>query len=122
MPWKFWKKAAPCGPLPHSRVEGGPLPGALPLAVGRYLVKELGKDPRGIRSLRGVVRPMGGSRESYEIRIFDREQVERRGVLVTNYSSLDNHLDLVLFKGWFHKTRGTLHIEERKGSKNAPVA
>jgi len=89
--------------------------------VWAYMNKELGIDGQDLMYLRrvetdGVV----GDKPVTMVRIFDPTTAKEKGVAVEDYESLDNHLDLILYEGYYCETRGRIrskvtdvHIEKR---------
>jgi hypothetical protein len=45
------------------------------------------------------------------IRIFSPESVAQHHVKVSDYASLDNHMDLVIFGGWYDKENRTVMLD-----------
>jgi hypothetical protein len=45
------------------------------------------------------------------IRIFSPESVAQHNVKVSDYASLDNHMDLVIFGGWYDKENRTVMLD-----------
>jgi hypothetical protein len=45
------------------------------------------------------------------IRIFSSESVAQPNVKVSGYASLDIHLDLVIFDGWYDKENRTVKLD-----------
>lgn len=111
MGWKFWQKnetaAAPSGDKTQRRGK----PRDLPPEVGRHLVVEQGLDPDWIWSLTCVRKPIENSKSAFDIRIFSSENVAQHGVKVRDYASLDNHMDLVIFAGWYEKETRSVQLE-----------
>ena len=108
---KFWRKnettAAPSGDK-TKRLEK---PRDLPQEVGRYLVVAQGLDPDWIWSLKCLRKQKKNSKSAFDIRIFSSETAAQQGVRVINYDSLDNHMDLALFAGWYDKETHNVQLE-----------
>ena len=49
------------------------------------------------------------------IRIFSSESVAQHNVKVSDYVSLDNHMDLVIFDGWYDKENRTVKLDRLSG-------
>ncbi len=50
-----------------------------------------------------VMRPKSEGSTACDVRIFSKWDAEEKKISVANYSSLDNHPDLILLAGWFDK-------------------
>jgi hypothetical protein len=101
----FWKKRPASEEPPKPKAEKLPKPKDVPELVGRYLVTQMGKDPDWVWKLKSVVRQRSKSKteDSFDVRVFDEAQAAAKKVIVKNYTSLDEHQDLILYEGWFDK-------------------
>jgi len=99
----FWKKRPANEERP--KAEKLPRPKDIPELAGRYLVVEMGKDPDWVWKLKGAVRQRSKSKteDSFDVRVFDEAQAAAKKVTVKDYTSLDEHPDLILYEGWFDK-------------------
>ena len=79
--------------------------------VGRYIVVEEKEDPNWVWQLKGVVRP-AGKKKAFYCRVFSEAQVAQVGVNVKDWTSLDNHPDLILWEGYFDKETNTVRREK----------
>jgi hypothetical protein len=111
MSWKFWQKnqtpAAPSG----GKTQKLSKPSDLPLEIGRHLVVDQGLDPDWVWSLKCVKRPMENSKSTFHVRIFSSATVMQHGVKIKDYTSLDDHMDLVIFAGWYDKETRQVQVE-----------
>lgn len=112
----FWKKKPAAEELSKPKVEKLPGPKGIPELVGRHLVVELKQNPDWVWNLKGVVRPRSDGKDRFDFRVFDEAQVGARKVAVKNYTSLDEHPDLILYQGWFDKKTMKVQIEEKKAT------
>jgi hypothetical protein len=119
MMWQFWKKVSTVGEASKAKREKLPGPKDLPFPVGRDLVVKLGKDPDWVWSLRCVARPRPEEKKTYYFRVFDGAEAASNRVKVRDYTSFDDHPELILFEGWFDKKAMTSHIETKE--KPTPV-
>lgn len=87
-------------------------PKEIPDLVGRYMVAEMRKDPDWVWKLKGVVRPAEDKKKAFYCRIFDGAQAAQAGVKVEDWSSLDDHPELILWEGYFDE--GTLETRPEK--------
>jgi hypothetical protein len=90
-------------------------PVEMPEAVGRYLVVQMKKDPDWVWNLKAVMRhkPDSGNSPIFDVRVFD-PKTAGKGVVVTDWTTLDANPDLVLYEGWFDKKLRTVQMEEKK--------
>ena len=109
--WKFWRH--------EKTIEGEvrlPGPKRIPVYVGRHLVVKENKDSNWVWHLKGVVRPTE-KKSTFYCRVFDEAKAAQAGVKVKDWSSLDEHLDLILWEGYFDK--GTHAARTEKFEKSA---
>ena len=102
----FWKRKAT-----KEGEEKLPGPKAIPYSAGRHMVVEEKKDPDWVWHLKGLVRP-AGKKKAFYCRIFSEAQVEQAGVKVKDWTSLDDHPDLILWEGHFDDETNTVHHEK----------
>ena len=74
----------------------------------------LNRDPDWVWHLKGVIRRKSDSKDAFDFRIFDEIQLGEKKVKVENYTSLNEHHDLILYQGWFDKKSMHVEIEETK--------
>jgi hypothetical protein len=88
------------------------LPGlkGIPQLVGSHMVVKENKSPDWVWKLKGVVRPAGN--RAFYCRVFDEAKAAQAGVNVKGWTSLDNHPDLILWKGYFDKETNTVRHEK----------
>jgi hypothetical protein len=77
------------------------------------------KDPSWVWKLKGVVRP-AGKKKAFYCRVFDEAQVAQAGVKVKDWTSLDDHPDLILWEGYFDKETDTARHEKFVKPSNSP--
>jgi hypothetical protein len=112
MNWKFWrkekngKKASATGEVKLAK------PRELPDRVGRYLVTKLKLDPDWVWNLKCVMRPKADEKRVFEIKVFNPVTAAGKGVSVSNFNTLDQHPDLILFHGSFNKDTGDVEMEK----------
>jgi len=89
------------------------LPGSqgIPEHAGRHMVVEEKKDPNWVWKLQAVVRPTE-KKTAFYCRVFDVAQVAQAGVKVKDWTSLDEHPDLILWEGYFDKKTNTVRREK----------
>ena len=114
MNWKFWQKG-------ENGTSGGglPKPKDLPEAVGRHLVVDLNLDPDLVWSLKAVLSPREESRDMADIRVFNPGKADAAGVTVRNYTTLDDHPQLILYEGSFNKKTHHLKLTSKAIEKAA---
>jgi hypothetical protein len=111
MSWSFWKKRSTTVELSEAKEEKLSKPKDIPEPVGRYLVVDLGKNPDWVWKLKSVVRRQA-EKHRYDIRVFDEIQAKARGVSMRDYTTLDEHPELILFEGWYDKKSNMAHLQE----------
>ena len=77
-------------------------PKAIADPVGRYMVVHEKKDPDWVWRLKCVVRP-GSNKKTFYCRVFDEPQAKSRGLQVKDWTSLDEHQELIIWEGYFSK-------------------
>jgi hypothetical protein len=110
MSWNFWKKKSATAEPSQTKQEKLPKPKDIPEPVGRYLVVDLGKDPDWVWQLRSVVRAQE-EKSRYDVRVFEESQTRSKGVRVQDYTSFDEHPELILFEGWYDKKSNRAYME-----------
>jgi hypothetical protein len=88
-----------------------PGPKGIPDWVGRHLVVEEKKDPSWVWNLKGVVHPTE-KKKAFYCRVFSDAQVRKAGVNVKDWTSLDDHPDLILWEGYFDKETNAVRCEQ----------
>jgi len=108
--WGFWKKGpAPAQPLNAQRLRK---PQVLPQAVGRELIVQLGKNPDWVWTLKSVVHKSPRGKHRYNVRVFDQAQAAGKGITVADYTTLEDHPELILFEGWYDRKSWKARIKE----------
>jgi hypothetical protein len=111
MSWKFWQKNETATAPSGGKTLRLGKPSDLPLEIGRYLVVDLGLDPDWVWSLKCVKKPRENSKNIFDVRIFSSATIAQHGVKVRDFTSLDNHMDLVIFTGWYDKETRNVQLE-----------
>ena len=110
MDWKFWQKNKT--EAPHiSKTKKIGKPRELPQDVGRHLVVVNGLDPDWVGSLKCVEKPRENAKDTFDFRIFSAPSAARDGLTIMDYHSLDHHMNLVLFAGWYSKDTHGVELE-----------
>ncbi|MFH1060353.1 MAG: hypothetical protein V1797_16950 [Pseudomonadota bacterium] len=78
--------------------------------LGQHLVVQENQDPDWVWRLKSVTRG-NKSENMQEFRVFDPDAVYGRKLKVENFQSLDDHLDLVLFQGWYDKRTHQVQVK-----------
>jgi len=110
MSWKFWKTDNKNDQSLNQRSSNLPKPKDLPNRVGIHLVTQLKLDPDWVWTLKGVVRPTT-EKQNFEIRIFDPQEAVISDVKVTNFNTLDDFPEMILFAGCFNTNTGWVDIK-----------
>lgn len=104
----FWKKN------PVKEEEKLRKPQAIPGLVQKYLVDEWKLSPDLVLLLKAVVRKSASRETASDIRIFDESEALAKKVQVAGYTTLDEHVDLILYEGWFSETTKQVELQEKK--------
>ena len=75
------------------------------------MVLEEKKGPDWVWSLKQVVRPTE-KKKAFYCRIFSEGQATQAGVRVKDWTSLDDHPDLILWEGYFDEETNTVRPEK----------
>ena len=111
MGWKFWQKNDNAAVSSNVKNKRHGKPREIPQEIGRHLVVEQDLDPDWVWSLKCVRKPRENSKNAFDIRIFSSGTMAQHGVKVVDYDSLDSHMDLVIFAGWYDKVGPSVHLE-----------
>jgi hypothetical protein len=112
MKWKFWEHDASDVADPGGAKPKLPGPRELPQAVGQHLITREKMDPDQVWTFKCVQRPVEGSKHRYDIRVYNPAKSNYAGVRVTNYLSLNDHPELILFYGWYDKSSNAFEIHK----------
>lgn len=82
--------------------------------VQKYLVAEWKMDADLAPLLKAVVRKSATGETAFNIRVFDESEALAKKVHVENYTSLDEHPDLINYEGWFDERAKQVKLEEKK--------
>ncbi len=110
----FWSKRSEKEEAKEERLRG---PQAVPELVQAHLVAETKMDPVLARVLKDVVLKSATQDNGWKIRIFDDSEALAQKVQVKNYTSLDEHPDLVIYDGWFDERSKQVKLEEKNRAK-----
>ncbi|MEJ2657018.1 MAG: hypothetical protein P8012_07440 [Desulfobacterales bacterium] len=111
MGWKFWRKNEIAAASSVGKIQRLGKPSDLPQEIGRYLVVDQGMDPDWAWSLKCVKKPRENAKSTFDVRIFSSATAAQHGVKVRDYTSLDNHMDLAIFAGWYDKETRNVQLE-----------
>ncbi|MDH4068047.1 MAG: hypothetical protein OEU97_03835 [Dehalococcoidia bacterium] len=89
-------------------------PQAIPELVQKYLVAERRMDPDLAKLLKAVMRKSASQEGLLNIRVFDESEALAKKVKVENYTSLDEHQDLVGYEGWVDLESKRVGLLEKK--------
>ena len=102
----FWNRK------PSQKVEERlPGPKSIPGPVGSYMVTKMNKEPDWVWQLKGVVLP-AGEKKTFYCRVFSDAQVAQAGLKVKDWTSLDEHQELILWEGYFDKKTNIVRQEK----------
>ncbi len=107
----FWNKKSDNG---ESKKEKLPGPQAIPDPVQKCLVADWKLDPDLVKLLKSVVLRNPNEGKAFQFRIFDGSDALAKKVQVKDYTSLDEHPDLIIYDGIFDEKSKQVKLEERK--------
>ncbi len=107
----FWKKKAATSEPKVEKLQG---PKDIPDIVGGHLVVDFKQNPDWVWKLKSVKRRRQESKDAFDIRVFDEVEAAASKVKVQDYTTLDEHPELILFEGWFDTELRQVQIEEKK--------
>lgn len=95
-----------------------------PIELDRNLIRiignEWGKIPLGESShwvkYMAVMRHHGDDIDTFDVRIYDQWYADQKKVKVVDYSTLDDHQDLIIFEGWFDRKSKKGEINFKKAA------
>lgn len=96
------------------KVEKLPGPKMLPEFVGNHLIKEMGKDSGWTWRLSAVMRPRAGGGKAFDVRIFATYEATAKNIKIKDYTTLDEHPELIFFEGWFDKEAKKVELVEKR--------
>jgi len=98
----------------ESKKEKLPKPQTIPTLVQKHLISEWKVGPELAKLLKAVLRENSNGEKTFHIRIFDESEASARKVQVRNYTSLDEHPDLIIYEGQFNERGKQVKLEEKK--------
>jgi len=107
----FWKKKAEPSKPKNKKLPG---PKDMPDIVGGHLVTDYNQNPDRVWRLKAVVRQRQESKDAFDVRIFDDVETATKKIKVQDYTTLDEHPELILFEGWFDREARQVQLEEKK--------
>ena len=111
MDWKFWRKKQAAAPQGNGKPKKLGKPRDLPQVLGRHLVVAKGLDPDWVWALKCVEKPRENDKRTLDVRIFSQVSTAQHHVKVTDYESLEDHMDMVLFGGWYIRDTQQVELE-----------
>ncbi len=102
----FWKRKEGEEKLPGPR--------EISVPVQKHLIDQRKMDPDLVRLLKAVVRKSPKGDAAFDIRVYDESEAGARKIPVKNYTSLDEHPDLIIYEGWFDEGSKRVELEEKK--------
>jgi len=107
----FWKKKSEPSEPKDKKLPG---PKDIPEMVGGHLVTDFNRNPDWVWRLKAVLRQRQESKNAFDIRVYDETETATKKIKVQNYTSLDEHPELILYEGWFDKETRQVQLEEKK--------
>jgi hypothetical protein len=89
-------------------------PQAIPEPVQKYIVAEY-KLPEYLAALlKAVLRKSPTGENTFDIRVFDESDASARKIDVKDYTTLDEHPELVLYEGLYNEAAKKVELQEKK--------
>jgi hypothetical protein len=107
----FWQNKAAKGEEKGEKLSG---PREIPGFIQDYLATEKKISVHLVKLLKAVLRRSTNGQAGFQIRVFDDPDALANNVQVTDYTSLDQRPELVLFEGWFDERAKQVNLEEKK--------
>ena len=108
--------------IARQKVEKLPGPKRVPKMIEKCLVDEYKIDPEIVEILKMVVRHRQQKENAVDCRIFDPEEAEALSVKVVDYNSFNDHMDMILYDGWFDEVAKKVELsEKRKMDYDVPI-
>jgi hypothetical protein len=115
----FWNKKPVNGEPKKEKLPG---PQAIPDPVQKCLVTEWKMDADLANLLKAVVLRNSNGGKAFHIRIFDGAEALAKKIPIHNYTSLDEHPDLILYEGEIDDGSKRIKLEEKKMMNwNTPI-
>ena len=89
-------------------------PQALPDLIQKNLASEWKMLSDLVRFLKALLRKNPGGEKGFHVRIFDESEAKAKRVEVKDYTSLDEHPDLIIYEGQFEEGARQVNLEEKK--------
>jgi len=110
----FGEKKAVIEKPPQPKVEKLPGPKPIPGLVEKHLIAEYKMEPALAQILKAVARRSPKAEKAFDIRVFDKSEALAKKVQVNDYTTLDEHPELILYEGWFDEGAKHVELEEKK--------
>jgi hypothetical protein len=91
-----------------------PGPRPVPELIGKHIVNDYKVNADLMQFLKVVVRKRPQKAAVFDYRIFDQSEAEALEVKVKDYSSLDEHEELIFYDGWFDEDTRQVEMTEKK--------
>ncbi|MFH0914741.1 MAG: hypothetical protein V1849_05605 [Chloroflexota bacterium] len=89
-------------------------PKQIPGPVQHHLITQWKMAADLVPLLKAVVRKGGDGQTGLNIRVFDESEAMAKKVQVKDYTTLNEHPDLILYEGWFDEGSKQVKLEEKK--------
>jgi hypothetical protein len=89
-------------------------PQDIPDLIQKHLAAAWKLNPDLAKILRGLMCKNGNDEKAFHIRIFDGSEARAKKVEVKDYTSLDEHPDLIIYEGEFDESTKQVKLQEKK--------
>jgi hypothetical protein len=106
----FWKKKGDPSE-PKSKLKG---PKFIPDIVGGHLVTDYNQNPDYVWKLKSVVQRRAESKNVFDVRVFDEVEAATKNIKIKDWTSFDEHPELILFDGWFDNELRVVDLVDKR--------
>ncbi len=89
-------------------------PKDIPDIVGGHLVTDYNQNPDVVWKLKAVKRRRQESKNAFDVRVFDDLEAATKKIKVQDYTTLDEHPELILYEGWYDLESRTVQLEVKR--------
>lgn len=97
-------------------------PREIPVIIQNYLITEKKMDPDLVKLLKALIYKSSSDEKVNSIHIFDEADAVAKKINVKDYTTLDQHPDLIIYEGTFNEDSKQVKLEEKKSfNYNVPI-
>jgi len=97
-------------------------PREIPELAGRHLVVAKKKDPDWVWHLKAVIRRNPGrGKKAFDVRVYEESRMSRAKIKVKDWTTFDQHPELLLYEGWYDKDSVRADLVEKNAAPPVPA-